>query len=289
MRKLLLLSGLLCALTASAKVSVEVQLELDQFLPGEAIIAGVRISNRSGETLHLGDNNSWLSFSVESRGGQIVPRLGDIPVRLPFDVESSRRATKRVDLAPYFALTEQGRYTVTARVHINELGHDVVSPPKSFNIIEGAHLWEQDFGLPTKGGPPEVRKYILQQANYLKKELRLYLRVTDANGEKIFRTVPVGVALSFSNPDPRIDKDGNLHILYQSWARAFTYVIYNPDGELTLRHTYDFEKMRPHFIIDKDGELSVVGGFRHLTDTDVPAQKEQAADVPAASAPAAAR
>ena len=276
MKKVLLLLGLMSAVLARAQVSVEVLLDQDQFLPGEPIVAGVRISNRSGETLHLGDDNSWLSFSIESRSGQIVPRLGDIPVRTPFDVESSRRATKRVDLAPYFALTDQGRYTVTATVHINELGRDVVSPGKGFNVIEGARLWEQDFGVPVKGGgAPEVRKYILQQANYLKSQLRLYLRITDATGDKVIRTTPVGVALSFSNPDPRIDKDGNLHVLYQSWARAFTYVVFNPDGELVRRDIYDFEQSRPHFIVDKDGTLSVLGGIRRVTQNDVSASKEQ--------------
>lgn len=278
MKKLLLLLLFCAAFAARGQVSVEVLLDQDQFLPGEAIIAGVRISNRSGETLHLGDNNSWLTFSIESRAGQIVPRVGDVPVRTPFDVESSRRATKRVDLAPYFALTEQGRYTVSATVHINELGRDIVSPAKVFNIIEGTHLWEQDFGVPVKaGGIPETRKYILQQANYIKGQLRLYLRITDDTGAKVIRTTPVGVILSFSNPDPRIDKDGNLHVLYQSWARAFTYVVYNPDGDVVQREIYDFEKMRPHFVVDKDGVLSVVGGVRRVAENEAPAMKEEPA------------
>src|SRR6185503_15077608 len=143
------------------------------------------------------------------------------------------------------------------------------------NIIEGARLWEQDFGMPISktggAGVPEVRKYILQQANYLKGQLRLYLRITDSSGDKAIKTVPVGLALSFSNPDPRLDKDSNLHLLYQSWARSFSYVVYTPDGELVLRQTYDFSQSRPRFQLDADGTISVAGGTRRITSNDVPA------------------
>ena len=43
---------------ASAQVTVEVSLDQDQFLPGEAIIAAVRITNRSGQTLRLGTSRA---------------------------------------------------------------------------------------------------------------------------------------------------------------------------------------------------------------------------------------
>jgi len=279
MRKLALLIGLFAGiiLDAAGQVSVEVSLEQDQFLPGESLIASVRISNRSGQTLHLGDDDTWLAFSIESRPGVVVAKLGDVPVRGDFTVETSRRATKRVDLAPYFALTDPGRYEITAIVQLKEWGKESTSPRKSFNIIEGAHLWEQEFGLPKSSGTPEVRKYILQQANYLKGQLRLYLRITDAAGSKIVRTLPIGLVLSFSNPDPRVDKDSNLHLLYQSWARTFTYVIYTPDGELILRRTYDFEQTRPRFRVEDDGAISIVGGTRRPGSNDVPASKDTAA------------
>lgn len=279
MRKLALLIGFLAGfvIDAAGQVSVEVVLDQDQFLPGEPLIASVRISNRSGQTLHLGADDAWLSFSIESKPGVVVAKLGDVPVRGDFTVETSRRATKRVDLAPYFALTDQGRYEVTATVQLKEWGKESTSQPKSFNIIEGAHLWEQEFGLPKTTGAPEVRKYILQQANYLKGQLRLYLRITDASGSKIVRTLPIGVVISFSNPDPRIDKDSNLHVLYQNWARTFMHVAYNPDGELILRHTYDLAETRPRFRIDADGVISVVGGVRRANSNDVPASKETAA------------
>jgi hypothetical protein len=289
MKKLTLSLGLFAALASAAlaQVSVEVVLDQDQYLPGESLIAGVRISNRSGQTLRLGEDDYWLNFSVQSKDGSIVAKTGEVPVRGEFVVESSKRATKRVDLAPYFALTQPGRYEITATVQLKDWGKESTSLPKPFNVIEGARLWEQDFGLPRSAarpsGSPEVRKYILQQANYLKGQLRLYLRITDPSGAKIIRTLPIGLALSFSNPDPRVDKDSNLHLLYQSWARSFSYVVYTPDGELVLRQTYDFSQSRPRFQLDADGTISVAGGTRRITSNDVPAPKEAALSDPSVS------
>ena len=60
---------------AGAQVTAEVTLDQDQFLPGETLVAAVRITNRSGQALHLGAEPDWLSFSVESRDGAVVAKL----------------------------------------------------------------------------------------------------------------------------------------------------------------------------------------------------------------------
>src|SRR5579862_3521982 len=96
---ILLLGSLACA---SAQVTVEVTQDQQQFLPGEALKLAVRITNLSGQVLHLGGEEDWLTFAVESRDGTVVPKVGEAPVVGEFTLESSKVAIKRVDLAPYF-------------------------------------------------------------------------------------------------------------------------------------------------------------------------------------------
>src|SRR5207237_2374140 len=84
---------------AWAQVTVEVMQDQEQFLRGENIPTKVRITNRSGGTLHLGAEADWLSFSVESRDGAVVGQSGDVPVTGEFALDSSEMATKHVDLA----------------------------------------------------------------------------------------------------------------------------------------------------------------------------------------------
>ncbi|MGO8928860.1 MAG: hypothetical protein ACLQU3_18485 [Limisphaerales bacterium] len=268
-------------LPVSAQVTVEVTQDQDQFLPGETMVTAVRITNRSGQDMRLGREEDWLTFSVQASGNQVVPKNGDVPVVGEFILESSKVVTKRVDLAPYFSANHPGRFSVTATVRIKDWNEEITSPPKSFDIIDGARLWEQDIGVPNADAPsnstPEVRKYILQQANYLRSELRLYIRLTDASGAKTFRVFPVGRMVSFGRPEPQVDKFSNLHLLFQDGAHSFNYIVVNPEGEVIARRTYDYVDKRPRLEPDQDGKVLVVGGVRRVSPTDVPPSKPSTA------------
>jgi hypothetical protein len=269
---------------ALGQVKVEVSLDQDQFLPGESIVATARISNRSGKTLRLGTEPDWLAFTIETGEGVLVPSIDEVPVKGAFALESSSRGSKRVEISPHFNLTQAGRYKLIATVKVKEWGEELSSQPFIFNVMEGTRLWEQDFGVPVKDkesdSPPEIRRYILQQANYLKNKLRLYLRVTDTAGLKVFKAIPVGTMLSFSHPEPQVDQNSNLHLLYQSWAHSFTYSVYNPEGDLLKREYYDYVGNRPRLNRDGDGRVTVTGGSRRPNPGETAQADQPTAETP---------
>ena len=256
----------------SAQVTVEVTTTQDQFLPGEALPAVVRITNRSGQTLNFGKDPDWLKFSIEAGDGYLVMKNGDTPVTGEFSLESSEFASVRVNLAPYFQLSKPGHYTITAAVSIPQWKREVLSSPKGFDLIQGARLWEQAFGVPKKSSDtnamPEMRRYALQEANYLRSRLMLYAQVIDNDG-KVNRVLAIGPMISFGQPEPQVDKVSNLHVLYQNGPRSFSYVVVNPDGDLIKRETYEYTT-RPRIMADADGNLTVVGGTRRITRDDIP-------------------
>ena len=149
------LASILCS---AAQVSVEVVLDQEQFLLDESLPVKVRISNRSGQILKIGQEIDWLTFAVESRDGYIVAPLKDVAVPGEQAIESSLVASRRVDLLPYYDLSKPGRYTVKAIVKIKQWNQEIESKPKSFEISRGNKIWEQDFGVPVAGGSPEPRK-----------------------------------------------------------------------------------------------------------------------------------
>jgi hypothetical protein len=256
----------------SAQVTVDVVTEQDEFLPGEDIPAVAHIVNHSGETLKLGNDNEWLKFSVSGRDGYVVLKSGDVPVNQPFTLESSERATVHVNLAPYFHMPRAGHYLITATVTIPGWTRQVNSSPKGFDVIQGARLWQEQFGVPsradTTNAMPEVRTYALQEANYLRSRLMLYAQVSDRAG-KLNKVVPIGPMVSFGQPEPKVDKSSNLNVLYQNGPHTFNYTVVNPDGNIILRQTYDFTS-RPQMMANADGELSIVGGTRRVTRNDIP-------------------
>ena len=276
MKFLLPLAGCCFALAplVSAQVSVELALDQDQFLSGESLEVGVRVTNFSGQTLHLGKDNDWLRFTIEGRDNYIVPGSVDVPVQGEFDVESSTVVTRRVEVAAYFALTRPGRYLVTATVKLKQWDKELLSKPKAFDIIAGTKLWEQDFGVPNAAGqPPEVRKYALQQAIHLK-QLKLYARVSDPSESRVFRVFPIGPMISFSKPECQIDKSSNLHVLYQTGAKSFNYSVINSDGRLLVRQTYEYTDTRPVLRVDREGRILIGGGARRGSSNDLPPPSE---------------
>lgn len=279
-----LLALLASAIFSFAQVEVEVVLDQDKFLPMEQLMAGVRIVNRSGQTLNLGEDADWAQFSIEKVDGRGVHKIGQPPLQGAFKLESSERATVKVDLAPCYDLRKQGRYMLTATVRIKEWEKLLISKPVPFEIVEGTKLWEQEFGVPAEQGstlPPEVRKYTLQQANYLKTQLRLYLRVSAGDGT-VIKMLNVGPMIGFGQPEPQVDQQSRLHLLYQHAAKAFSYLIVNPAGDVTLRQTFEYTDTRPRLRLDDGGKIVVSGGARRPAADDFPVvvkQKEDAKEL----------
>ena len=274
-------------------VNVQVSLEQEQFLPGETMPVTVHIVNNSGQPLHMGADAKWLTFSVESADNNfVVMRKADPPVTGEFNLGSSEVATKRLDLAPYFAMTHVGRYHLVATVHIAEWGTDVTSPVKEFDIIDGAQLWSQDFGMPMPAGltnqAPVVRKYILEEANYLRQQLRMYVLVSDQTGTRILKVSAIGPMVSFSRPEAQLDHASNLHVIYQSGAQSFIYSVVNPDGNITQQELYDYLGTRPRLAVNDAGDIMVQGGVRRVKSGEVPVVK-QPDELPPMPAPAPAK
>jgi hypothetical protein len=258
---------------ASAQVSVQVLLDQNQFLPGESLPVTVHIINRSGQTLHLGADPGWLSFSVEAEDGSVVAESGNPPVLGKFDLGSSQMAIKQVDIAPYFALSQPGPYHVIATVRIKAWNTVIASPPKNFDIIHGAKIWSQTFGMPMPtgetNGPPPVREYSLIEANYLRLQLRMYVQVSDASEDQIFKVRAIGPMVSFSQPEAEIDRLSDLHILYQSSAFVFTYAVVDPSGSIVHEENYDYVNIRPRLRMDEKGNVTEYGGVRRVRPDEI--------------------
>lgn len=268
------LAGLLALMfvsRVSAQVSVELSLDQEQFLPSESVPLTVKITNRSGQQLHLGADADWLTFSVESTDGFVVIKNAEVPVDGEFDLETAQSAIKHVDLQPYFAMTKPGRYKVIATLRIKDWTAQVASLPQRFDVISGALLWSSDFGVPDgTNAAPEVRKYTLEKANYLKEQLRLYVQVSDGAVQRVYKVSALGPMVSFSRPEAQVDRMSRLNVLWQTGAAGFSYAIVNPNGSVEELDTYDNYYSRPRLTVDQNGGVVVVGGTKRPKAYELP-------------------
>jgi hypothetical protein len=256
------------------RVAIELVTEQDSFLPNEPLYVGVRITNRSGQPVILGQEEDWVKFSVFGQKRMPVAKAGDPAGGGIFVVPSASQSIKWFDLAPFFEMNQIGPYTLSASVKVKQWNEVIIAnPPKTVNVVKGVTIAEQEFGVPTPLGstqPPELRKYILQQVRH-PTQLRFYVRVTDDTGFKIFGVTPIGALVSFSKPEFQIDQAGRLHVLHQNGGKTFNYCVVNHDGGLAVRQTYEYTTRRPALLVDEIGRLGVAGGRRKPAASDIPA------------------
>src|ERR1700679_3174953 len=264
-----ILSGMVL-LRASAQLTVEISMNQDEFLPGEAVPLAVKITNLSGQQLHLGADPGWLTFSVESVDGFNVRRESEVPVPGQFDLFSSQAGITHVDIEPSFDISRIGRYKVTAYLRIKDWSVTVNSQPATFDVITGAKLWSQDFGVPSTNGVPEMREFTLEKANYLREQLRLYVQLTDASESRVFKVFALGPMVSFGYPEEQIDRTSQLHVLWQTGGQSYNFFIPSPDGVVLHRDIYDIFGSRPKLNVDDNGDVSVVGGVKRVPASEIP-------------------
>lgn len=272
MLKILPMIGLClaCAGSGMAQVKLELLLDQRQYLLKEPLELGIRLVNQSGQTLTIPGTN-WLSLTVEDRDKFVVKTLAEMPAPQPVTIESTFMATQWIDIGDAFDFRENMSYQLNARVRIEQWGEDVYSKPVNFEIIKGTVLWHQQFGVPSEpGSPPQMRKYILQQANYLN-ELQLYVRVTDLTERIIFKARRLAPMLLISQPEAQIDGLNRLHVLTQFGMRQFMHLCVDAGGDLLLRNTYEASGgVRPVLKTTEAGGVFVKGGLRLLRQDDIP-------------------
>lgn len=268
-----LLAGSPHAAAQSSAIAVEVVLDEKDFLPGEELPVGVRISNLTGRPVAFGTTTNWLTFFVETKSGEVVTRLGPVPVLGEFTLDSAKAGTKWWNIQPYFGFDRTGPHHVYAEIRLPEWNQTLVSDPVTFNIQGSSRLWEMTFGVPPADGTshetPELRRYALQVATR-SKERMLYARVSDDSNSRILRVVALDRYLSFANPRQQLDSRSRLHVLFQTGGTQYTYCIISPDGELVGREQHEIAATRPRLVKQADGSIAVAGGRRRPTLGDIP-------------------
>ncbi len=254
-----------------AQIQVDLSFPQQQYLAYEPIIAVVKISNVSGQTLNFKKDDNWLDFTMETKTGRIIPKDAEIPQQEDFSIQSGEVGILRVDIQPCYNAVSPDRYTVVANVRIKGWDKVFTSKEETFDIVTGIKIWEKEFGVPSADGenPPEVKKYTLLLANF-KDHLRLYFRLSNAGEDKVDKMTYMGNLTSIGKPEANLDKFNNLHVLYQVGAKAFRYSVFSPEGRLFIKETHDYTISRPRLWLDQDGRIYVRGGARRITSEDIP-------------------
>ena len=244
-------------------VSSEILIGQDEYIPGEEVKVGVRIVNRSGETLFLGKDNKWLTISVESNEKRFVRETSPPPVTGAFSIPPSKMGTKMVPLWPFFDIRQPGRYIVSAVLQIPSWGEPIKVRAKTFDVIAGTPVRSVQFGVPNLGArpntEPETRRYVLQKLDRLGR-VKLYFTLTDASGSQVYEAFPLCETPAASLPEIQLDSHNNAHVMVQTGVKTALYYEINFVGVVVGRQTFQYASAVPRLGMDKNGNVIVTGG-----------------------------
>jgi hypothetical protein len=253
-----LVLGVVCG--ARAQLTVQVRAERDTFLLYESIPLEVGIRNFSGRNLSLENQNGepWLGFIVSDETGALLKPVAPTVNEDAVLIAPSQTVVRKIDVMPLFDLRARGNYVVQARVA--GLGGVIVSAPFRFTIINGRELWSTTIGLPSdQAGGEEYRTYSLVAKRAEQREA-LYACVRDEPNHLVYGMLALGPYIGMGPPEARLDKAGNLHVLYQGAPRAFGYAQVDPWGKLVSRAVYSDYLSRPRLVALTMGDVRVNGG-----------------------------
>lgn len=257
---ILVLIALLFGQTAYSQVTLDIALGQNRFIRDESLPVTVRVTNRSGRPIKIGNSADWLSFNLETLDGKVIAPVRDIQPGGQFQLESAESVSKAIDLSEGYELSNPGTYRLSVTAKFPEVELTVSSPPLNFDIVRGTQLWEQVCGIPDAGGATRFIRYTLLNANHLK-EFRLYVRVADEDEGGVARVFPIGNGVSFNVPERIVDRSSDLHVLFQSGARTFDYLRVVPTKGIADRRSYEIRgASRPRLKLNDESAVIVVGG-----------------------------
>jgi hypothetical protein len=191
----------------------------------------------------------------------------------------------------YLPLSKPGVYEVEINVRHDRIpGGYFKSQRISFEVVDGATIWETDVGVPveSRSGAIETRKIMLKTLNSPKENIH-YLMIRDS--KRIFLMTRLARAIQEAPPQAKTDAVSNVHVLFMLDPKVYEYRVYDFRGGKLQRRFYKPGPDIPRLVNDDEfGRVRVVGGKPAIEGTDfsfADSQESKTKQVAAPGAPAA--
>lgn len=249
------------AIPAWAQVNVRLDLERDRYLLFESMVATVDINNYSAVPLQLMDKETvpWLRFEINRSTGERIGMAGPGYLAGNATVEPGQTLSKSINLVRFYQIREPGKYRIRALARIGDLGGSFASREQLVEVVAGRMMLSKSAGFKDETGKAGLRNYMLMEVQ-LGKQIWLYARVEDQQGDTVFGVVPLGEWVTYSAPKANTDKDGNFHVLQQAQPRHFRYSVISPMATVLKRQSLSNHNSIPDLVRSEDGEVKVSGG-----------------------------
>ncbi|MCP5537504.1 MAG: hypothetical protein H7A51_14885 [Akkermansiaceae bacterium] len=258
---------------AGAQVAVRLQMNKSNYILNEPVTATVHITNHSGRQLVLRTENSrpWLNFHITS-SGRVIPIARQVNygnVVIP----SGQTVARNVSLNVSYALGSMGNYTCQAVVNMPGLTRNGFTSNRAhFTVTNGRTVWVQRAGIPK--APGEIREYQLMTFTG-NRAMELFAHVSSSNRGQNIATIPLGKILTFHRPTGTLDRDNNMHAIYQVKPDLFGHTCITPNGQVKFTSYHKRGASGDPRLVDLgDGVVRVAGGVPYSAEAEAEQERK---------------
>jgi hypothetical protein len=261
-RILIFLLSFLAAGMACAQFETGLQVNKDNYLVQEGVIATVTVTNRSGSDVVMGGPNgtAWLSFEITDPRGRTLPPM-NFRSEEQIVFKSGTTITKKVQLGENFSFSDPGPYGIVANVYHPPTQQYYASNRMKANFMDVVPFMKKIYGVPM--GLPDagkVRRYDMCLLRNLD-HMELYVKIMDDKTNLTLTTLGLGHCIMVSDPQVGVDPENRLHVLYMMAPHIYAHVGIDTQGMVFRRLYYrEVESNRPALTVQSDRSIGVTGG-----------------------------
>lgn len=262
----ILLAGFF-AVPAHAQVDISISTRNNEFIPYEAVMVNVDISNRSGRPILLASADGatpWVKFVVNNEKGENLPLVAEQAPLPPLQLRPGQRITQEFMVNSIYPMIAFGRYSIQASVWVPPDRAYASSNIIRVNVIGAREIWSDAFAVPAgrPDGGGTSRIFRLLKLRSIDKQI-MYVRLDDRASGRVLSCFPVGTSLDMREPAYTIDGDGNLHLLHLINRDLYQHIVVDSSGKLIVRDNHlEVGGSRPVLAAAADNSIGVLGGRR---------------------------
>ncbi len=254
---ILLLS--LVAQDANAQLAVHIAPQRQDFLIGEQIILKLTMSNTSDQSIVLDndDMRKWLHFTVTGANSPDGVQALASPRFPKVTMTPGSTRSFELNLKPYFNFAVPGDYKATATVRMPDKETTYSSNRAHFTLTFGSSM--RSFNIQNKGRKLQLHTKLLNTSNMD----CLFGQVVDMNSGLAINACYLGRYLNFISPIILLDGGQNMHALFQSTPKYYTYSVMTPDGKRAKYQIYR-RTQGPLDLVVTGAGVTVVGAIPYV-------------------------
>lgn len=263
-----LLAVLLFAVPAKAQVDIAIAMDKKEFIPYEAMMVNVNITNRSGRPILMASadgNTPWVKFVVTNDKGDALPLVAQQNALPPLQIRPGQSVAQQFMVNAIYPMVSFGGYSIQASVWVPPDRAFSSSNKIRVNVIGAREIWSDAFAVPAgrPDGGGTSRIFRLLKLRSFDRQI-MYVRLDDRASGQVLACFPVGTSLDTREPAYTIDGDGNLHLLHIVNRDIYQHVVVDSSGKLVAVESHlEVGGSRPVLAAAADNSIGVLGGRRY--------------------------